>query len=206
METIQSGSLFQKSRRLSGPQMDVASPRCDGRASPVEKSCAVPHIGCALSLISIQLALACCKPGTVQLYALAGGATAWAGARTFALRTQRLSVDASALHPATGLEYIPARDAFLVGLFDGSFHVVNAVSTAPRVDAPDASADGEESDSFSTENISQRARAVFVRTETEGLPVHPRGKTRVQITPKDANRTSGLVSYDGGSTLVWLHE
>ncbi|KAG6878555.1 hypothetical protein C0992_007917 [Termitomyces sp. T32_za158] len=113
--------------------------------------------------------------------------TGWLGLRSFRLKTQKLSVGSSALHPASGIQYISRRDILVLTLFDGSFHVIYNLSGEPTVN-PQAN-----DIVVTSEKLSQAARSVFVQTENN-------------VDFGDMNRITGLTSYDGSATFIWMQE
>ncbi|GBE86530.1 hypothetical protein SCP_0904090 [Sparassis crispa] len=129
-----------------------------------------------------------CKPGMLHLWSglsLAGG---WSGPRAINLRTQKVSVGASALCPASGISYITHSDTLVVSLSDGSFHVIHQFSTAPSLNSVSYG------DSLTSERLTAAARNAFVKVEPEP-PLF-----------WDVNRINGMASYDDSATYVWIHE
>jgi hypothetical protein len=106
---------------------------------------------------------------------------------TIALQTQKTSDDSSALHPASGIAYNSQHDALIISLFDGSFHVIQDIYTAPKY-VPDGDTD------LTSKKLSLMARSIFLKVEGGDLQ-----KT-------DVNRISGMISLDNGWTFVWIHE
>lgn len=111
----------------------------------------------------------------------------WSGYRRLVLQNQKLSVGSSSFHPVSGIHYVHHEDALIISLFDGSFHVVHNISHEPSW-SPQLNA------SFTSESLSQVSRSVFIRAE------------RRAMGNADMNRISGMVSYDGSATVIWLHE
>lgn len=111
----------------------------------------------------------------------------WSGYRSFQLKTQKLSAGSSSLHPASAIQYIRRLDALVVTLFDGSFHVLHRLSTDPSLSP------GSSEDLVISERISQAVRSVFVRSEQN-------------VDFGAMNRITGLASYDGCATFIWLQE
>jgi general transcription factor 3C protein 4 len=135
-----------------------------------------------------------CKPGKVQIVRLDAASKAWSSFCALDLETQDLTSDSSAYYPVSGIEYIEHDDSLILSLYDGSFHVITHLSTTPQVTDP-ATCEG-----LSSEALSLQARTAFVKIESrEARPL-------AAITRHDANRTSGMTSYDGGRTFAWLHE
>src|ERR1700722_6801651 len=128
-----------------------------------------------------------CKAGVVHLWSPSTPAFGWSGYRALFLQTQKLSVGSSALHPVSGMHYIRSQDALLLCLCDGSLHVIHDISREPTWSSATASP-------VTTESLSLMARTVFVRAEPE------------EMQYADANRISGMLSYDGSATVLWLHE
>lgn len=72
-------------------------------------------------------------------------------------------------------------------LFDGSFHVIYNLSGEPTM-TPQAG-----DIVVTSEKLSQAVRSVFVQTEDD-------------VDSGDMNRITGLTSYDGSSTFIWIQE
>ena len=103
------------------------------------------------------------------------------------LRTAQLSVGANSFSPVTGISYIVHRDTLVVSLADGSFHVVsNLTKLAPTCPSSDIAVNSE-------------TLSVSVRTLCSSL--YPDG-----LLPDDVNQINGMILYDEGSTVVWVHE
>ncbi|KAJ3872669.1 putative zinc-finger of transcription factor IIIC complex-domain-containing protein [Lentinula edodes] len=152
----------------------------------------------------------------------------WLGVQTLTLKTpKQLSIDSSPLHQSTGMQYISARDALVLCLVDGSFHVVYGVAgvacSVPILDYENVAATGVRTTNVSTaavavddrprslksESISTTARGVFVRIERAAAVSNSNsaGVGGGAGTFADAMRTSGMVFYDGGlGTVMWIHE
>ncbi|KAG6898898.1 hypothetical protein C0993_003000 [Termitomyces sp. T159_Od127] len=144
----------------------------------------------ALSLVEVlrkKCILVCCKPGKVHLWCHSSSQLGWSGPRSYRLKTQKISVGSSALHPASGIQYISRQDILVLTLFDGSFHVIYNLSSEPTM-IP-------QSDDIvvTSENLSQAVRSVFVQTEND-------------VDFGDMNRITGLTSYDGSATFIWIQE
>ncbi|KAJ3913013.1 putative zinc-finger of transcription factor IIIC complex-domain-containing protein [Lentinula edodes] len=129
----------------------------------------------------------------------------WSGVQTLTLKTpKQLSIDSSPLHQSTGMQYISARDALVLCLVDGSFHVVYGIAgvacSVPILDYENVAATG---------SLSMTARGVFVRIERAAAASNSNsaGVGGGAGTFADAMRTSGMVCYDGGlGTVMWIHE
>jgi general transcription factor 3C protein 4 len=134
-----------------------------------------------------QRILVHCKPGVVHLWCPYATVFGWSGYRVLFMEAQKLSVGSSALHPVSGVQYIRCQDALIICLSGGSFHVIQQLSLEPSWSAANVS-------TLTTENLSVASRSVFTRVENE----------ETQFT--DVNRISGMLSYDGSATLLWLHE
>ena len=94
-------------------------------------------------------------------------------------------------YPPSGLIYSPERDAVVLSLFDGSFHVIYSVSSSPTVTQP---TEASEQDKFTSSNLSSKSRKVFVQVERGAAP------------PVEMNRISGMVSFAGFPIVCWMHE
>ncbi|KAJ3850791.1 putative zinc-finger of transcription factor IIIC complex-domain-containing protein [Lentinula lateritia] len=116
----------------------------------------------------------------------------WSGVQTLTLKTpKQLSIDSSPLHQSTGMQYISARDALVLCLVDGSFHVVYGIA------------------GVACSSLSTTARGVFVRIERAAAASNSNsvGVGGGAGTFADAMRASGMVCYDGGlGTVMWIHE
>ena len=110
------------------------------------------------------------------------------------LKTQRTSACSSSLTPVVGVTHLQSLDALIITLFDGSFHIVHDVSTLPVLGEEMMDLDEGTPGKATSESISRTARQMFVKAEGGS----------VQHT--DANRTSGMVSFDGLGSVLWVHE
>lgn len=128
------------------------------------------------------------KPGLVHLWSWPGPEPTWSGTRTHLLQTQNLSIGSSAISPVSGVSYVLHRDALILALFDGSFHVIHNMSTEPSWSPPHAD------DTLTSTELSRASRELFAK-------VTPGGISRM-----DVNRIGGMASYDSQSTLVWIYE
>ncbi|KAG6864726.1 hypothetical protein C0991_007644 [Blastosporella zonata] len=79
------------------------------------------------------------------------------------------------------------QDIIVLTLFDGSFHVVYNVSGEPTMTPP------TEDTLVTSEKLSRTVRSVFARSEQD-------------VDYGDMNRITGLTSYDGSSTFIWIQE
>ncbi|KAJ8588488.1 hypothetical protein M405DRAFT_740181 [Rhizopogon salebrosus TDB-379] len=127
------------------------------------------------------------KPGLVHLWSPTSEST-WFGTRTLLLQTQKLSIGSSAISPVSGVSYVLHRDALILALFDGSFHVIHNLSVKPSWNPSVAN------DTLTSAELSRASRELFAK-------VTPAGISRM-----DVNRIGGMVSYDSQSTLVWIYE
>lgn len=133
-----------------------------------------------------------CKPGVVYLWPVFPLATnaslRWSNPRSLPLQTQKVSFGSSYLYPVSGVMYIHSEDALVLCLFDGSLHVINGLSTNPSY--PTLSSASQ----LVGDKLSATCRSIFSQAEMG------------RIRSTDVNRTSGMMSYDGSSTVVWIHE
>ncbi|KAJ6482521.1 putative zinc-finger of transcription factor IIIC complex-domain-containing protein [Mycena sanguinolenta] len=128
------------------------------------------------------------KPGVIHLWR-PSNSDSWSGLRTLPIvRQPNLSAGMSPLHPLSGMYYIRRRDAMMICLYDGSFHVVHNVSSDPSWTP--SSLD----DPISTQKLSITARSLFTRVEP-GV-----------VDRELENRISAMTPYDGSATVTWLHE
>ncbi|KAF7303878.1 hypothetical protein MIND_00617900 [Mycena indigotica] len=140
-----------------------------------------------IELSKTESVLAFTKPGIIGLWR--GASSFWSGLKQFTLRqTPRLSCGTSIFSNAIGLIYVPKKDALLVALADGSIHGLHAISRQPTWDFA-------QSPALMSDTLSRVARTTFVRVE-------PPSTVDVEVVA----RVSGMASYDGGATMVWLHE
>ncbi|KZP30470.1 hypothetical protein FIBSPDRAFT_777198 [Athelia psychrophila] len=141
--------------------------------------------------ISGHTILAVYKPGVVHLWPAPSPAaidSTWDVPRTIFLQTQKTSVGSSAVLPVSGTFYEPKDDSLIISLYDGSFHVIHRLSNDPTYNLTKSPG------CISTDTISRTARLLFMRAEAR------------EIQKTDANRTSGMMSYDQSSTVLWAHE
>lgn len=104
------------------------------------------------------------------------------------LRTQKLSVGSSSLHPTSGIHYIRSEDVLVLSLFDGSFHVLHNVSSDPSWTSTIPNY------SLTSEKLSAASRSVFSEVE------------QGEISYSDVNRICGMIPYDSSATILWVHE
>ncbi|KAH9172208.1 transcription factor IIIC subunit delta N-term-domain-containing protein [Lactarius sanguifluus] len=131
------------------------------------------------------------RPGIVQLWNEKNDRGAWSGLRSFQLRRQAISSGSSTVYPPSGLIYSPERDAVVLSLFDGSFHIIYNVSSSPDVMPP---IEATEQDKLASSYLSSMSRKVFVQVEG-GAVLHV-----------EMNRISGMVSFAGFPIVCWAHE
>jgi hypothetical protein len=127
------------------------------------------------------------KPGLVHLWSPSSDST-WYGTRVLPLQTQKLSVGSSAISPVTGVSYVLHRDALILSLFDGSFHVIHNMTMDPTWTPPLAG------DILSSAELSRASRALFARVTPAG------------ISYLDVNKIGGMASYDSQSSIIWIYE
>ncbi|KAJ7240849.1 putative zinc-finger of transcription factor IIIC complex-domain-containing protein [Mycena haematopus] len=129
------------------------------------------------------------KPGVIYLWRSPNSTDGWSGLRALPIvRQPNLSTGMSPFHPLSGMQYIRRRDALLICLYDGSFHVVHNVSSDPSWTPTSLD------DPVSTQKLSITARSIFTRVEP-GV-----------VDPQLENRISAMMSYDGSATVTWVHE
>ncbi|KAG0698424.1 putative zinc-finger of transcription factor IIIC complex-domain-containing protein [Suillus ampliporus] len=128
------------------------------------------------------------KPGVVHLWSWPSSEPTWYGTRILLLQTQKLSVGSSAISPVSGVSYVLHRDALILSLFDGSFHVIHNISVEPTWSPP------LEDDTLTSAELSRASRALFTKVTPAG------------ISYMDVNRIGGMVSYDSQSTHIWIYE
>ena len=128
------------------------------------------------------------RPGIIQLWNGQNDRGAWSGLRSFQLSMQDISSGSSMFYPPSGLIYSPERDAVVLSLFDGSFHVIHNVSSAPTVTP------STEQDKLTSSNLSSMSRKVFEKVEEGALP-------HIEM-----NRISGMVAFAGFPIVCWTQE
>ena len=111
----------------------------------------------------------------------------WSGLVTVALQTQKNSTDSSALHPVSGIAYSSQHDSLIVSLFDGSFHVIQNLYTAPNYVSSGVA-------ELTSKKMTSMARSLFLKAEGGNLQ------------KDDSNRISGMMTLDDGRTFAWIHE
>ncbi|GJE86983.1 transcription factor IIIC subunit delta N-term-domain-containing protein [Phanerochaete sordida] len=128
------------------------------------------------------------KPGVVYLWSKPSAFTPWSGLRAIRLERQKLSVGSTPFAMVSGVSYSPRSDALVVSLADGSFHVVQKVTTDPAL------APGTAEDNLASASVSKTARAVFIKVEED------------DVDRRQVNAIYGMTSYDGDSYYTWIHE
>ncbi|EGN93775.1 hypothetical protein SERLA73DRAFT_172058 [Serpula lacrymans var. lacrymans S7.3] len=131
--------------------------------------------------------LVSCTSGIIHLWSSPSPSSKWSGSRVLVLQTQKISVASSALYPVSGLTHVGMQDALVLSLFDGSFHVVHSLSINPSWSPPTAD------DTLHTDMLSKVSRSIFAHV-TPG------------VRHMDVSRISGMASYDGFSTFIWVYE
>ncbi|KAJ3739057.1 putative zinc-finger of transcription factor IIIC complex-domain-containing protein [Lentinula detonsa] len=138
----------------------------------------------------------------------------WSGLYSLQLKTQKRSIGSSFLQPVSGMQYVHDRDALVLSLVDGSFHVVHGIAgiahSEPTLDYswPNTTISvmdttnstnmisGDRLQSLRSDSLSTTVRGVFERVERMS-----------GVTFADMMRTSGMICYDDGlGSLMWLHE
>lgn len=125
------------------------------------------------------------KPGVVHVWPVPAPFLSWTGLRSIPLKTQKLSVGSTAFSQTSGIAYSATQDTLIISLADGSFHAIRRVSKDPA---------GPFYDEDMSENVSKIVRSIFVNVKED------------KMTNVDMNAVHGMVSYDGDSTLTWMHE
>ncbi|CAK5274150.1 unnamed protein product [Mycena citricolor] len=130
------------------------------------------------------------KPGVVYLWReTAPDPGSWSGIRSFFIhRPPKTSAAQSPFHPIAGVQYIRRKDALLICLADGTFHVLHHVTVEPSWTSLNAD------ESVTTDKLCHAARLIFERVEQQ------------QTNKQTVNRISGMTSHDGHATVAWLHE
>ena len=131
------------------------------------------------------------RPGIVQLWNEQNDRGVWSGLRSFQLSMQDISSGSSMFYPPSGLIYSPERDAVVLSLFDGSFHVIYNVSSSPTVTPP---TEDTEQDKLTSSNLSSMSRKVSEQVEGGAL-LHV-----------EMNRISGMVAFAGFPIVCWTQE
>lgn len=116
------------------------------------------------------------------------------------LQTLKISRESSALHPVSGINYLSELDALIVTLFDGSFNVVQGLSSSPTLTQTPSSELAQHApttnanDRLDSHAISLMSRQVFERAE------------KGNVNKNDMNRVHGAISYDGDAVFMWVYE
>jgi hypothetical protein len=77
------------------------------------------------------------------------------------LQNQKTSRNSSELHPCCGIEYNHDNDSVVLGIADGSLHVVGDLGGAPKyIDSAESG--------LSSRGLSTLARNLFLKNEGEG--------------------------------------
>ena len=143
-----------------------------------------------------------CTPGLVHLhYSTSSPQTSTRRWRQSPLRlkTHRGSTASSALHPPSGITYLPIHDEFLITLSDGSINVLQGLCTdRPHLadDSRSSLLEGEVAqDQRALVQLSTNARSIFARSEQGEVDKH------------DLNKITGMTGYDpNDGVFVWSYE
>ncbi|KAJ7621363.1 putative zinc-finger of transcription factor IIIC complex-domain-containing protein [Roridomyces roridus] len=139
------------------------------------------------------------KPGLIHLWRPSAAVNVWSGEQHLTVPippSPHLSTAMSTLFPLAGLSYIRRRDSLLLCFADGAFRMLNNLFTVPVFDGSVSGGDDtmDVDSSTSTTSLSMTARQIFARVEPE------------KVDFELVNRISGMVGYDGGSVVAWVHE
>ncbi|KAJ4474255.1 putative zinc-finger of transcription factor IIIC complex-domain-containing protein [Lentinula aciculospora] len=174
------------------------------------------------------------RPGTIHFWSnpslsfftsasasTSGSPPTWSGLHSLRLKTQKRSIGSSFLQPISGMQYILDRDALVLCLVDGSFHVVYGIAgiahPEPILDyslSPDITMGSIDQDTMNVTGTTTRivSREIDPSLGSDPLSTSARGVfTRVErttgVTFADVMRTSGMVCYDEVlGSIMWLHE
>ncbi|TCD71793.1 hypothetical protein EIP91_003136 [Steccherinum ochraceum] len=130
------------------------------------------------------------SPGQVRIWSSAQDSSAWRGSRVIALRTVKTCMGSTSVATLSGFCYRRRRDALVVALADGSFHVISGFSSDPQLVFNST----PENAGFSAEALSAASRSVYLKVEER------------QPDRLDVNRIGGMMPFDDMSTYVWIHE
>lgn len=187
-------SIIKVSQKLCPVPSSFGTEFAVERTFEVQECCAFAadkRVITALRWVDIpgrSLILVATKPGIVDLTPWpVPSKLPWSGTKRLVLQRQNLSVDSSPLYPPSGFTHIVEEDILLVSLFDGSFHVAHRLSSDPTLTPTNSTA-------VTAASLSQRARQVFAASETH------------TVKRTDVGRISGMMAYDGASTIAWIHE
>ncbi|KAF8347596.1 putative zinc-finger of transcription factor IIIC complex-domain-containing protein, partial [Amanita rubescens] len=144
-----------------------------------------------------------CTPGLVHLhYSTSSPQTPTSNWHKHSLRlkTHRGSTASSALHPPSGITYLPIHDELLITLSDGSINVLQGLCTGhPHLvddDGRSSLLEGEVvQDQRTPSKLSTNARSIFTRSE------------RGEVDKHDLNKITGMTGYDpNDGVFVWSYE
>ncbi|KAJ6618186.1 putative zinc-finger of transcription factor IIIC complex-domain-containing protein [Mycena sp. CBHHK59/15] len=127
-------------------------------SGPVELCTADHRPAIALEWVEIRggLVLAYCKAGVAYLWRSPHSDGSWSGLRALPIvQTQKLSVGMSPFHPVSGLHHILRKDALMISLSDGSFHMIHNLSNDPSW-SPTGPGD------ITSETLSHAARSILL--------------------------------------------
>ena len=143
-----------------------------------------------------QSVLVSSNPGLLKLYSRSNSsATYWTGHRVLRLQTLKISRESSALHPVSGINYLPELDALIVTLFDGSFHIVQNLSSSPTFTQVSSSELIHHTDGgLNSQALSLMSRKMFELSE------------KGNVNKNDMNRVHGAISYDADAVFMWAYE
>jgi len=119
-----------------------------------------------------------------MLFSFPLDSTGWSGSRVLFLETQKIHKSSSAFHPVVGLNYILLQDILLVTLTDGSFHVVQNISSDPSW------SNGR----INSQQTSKAVRSAFVESQ------------HGNVNLVDMNKIIGVSLFDNSSTVIWAQE
>ena len=162
-------------------QIDITSMRWIYPPCGVSSSCCVKQSSCYQPS---QPILAVSKPGRLLLFSFLSDSVGWSGSRVLLLRNQKIHKSSSAFHPAVGLNYFLHQDILIVTLTDGSFHVVQNISSDPSWS----------SGHVNSYQISKAVRSAFVES------------WNFDVDLADMNRITGVCLFDDRSTVIWAQE
>ncbi len=103
------------------------------------------------------------------------------------IRPQVITVGSSTLQPVSGHAYFRQCDVLVISLFDGTVRTIHNLFLNPEWDVNTAA-------KLTGQLVSEGLRRIFVEIENE------------EITNADVNRTSGLISLDGFTSVVLIQQ
>lgn len=149
--------------------------------------------------------MAHCTPGLIHLHYSTSSPQTPTGSilrwqtHSLRLKTYRTSTASSALHPPSGLTYLPNYDQLIIALSDGSINVLRGLRSGhPQLldNGQSLLPEGEMvQDQRTGSQLSTNSRSIFARTE------------RGEVDKRDLHRITGMTGYDpDDGVFIWSYE